>query len=141
MIQLPSLFPRARKINDRLWVVLCPFHEDAHASLRLQLYKKKWRFKCFACGATGDALDVLTKRDGLKFKAALDVLGLKEPAPIDIWTPKYWRLLVCDACRDERVEVRDMWHLLELGDTWEIAPDAIAAVGPRCLGGTFLLDK
>lgn len=136
MIQLPQLFPNARRIHDRLYVTICPFHEDDHASLRLEFYKKrsKWRYKCFACETTGDAIDVLVKRDKMTFRQALDTLGMKEPPPVDLWRPRYRWLLVCDACRDERVEVRDITHLSELAGTWEIASDAIAAVGPKCLG-------
>lgn len=136
MIQLPQLFPNARRIHDRLYVTICPFHEDDHASLRLEFYRKrsKWRYKCFACEATGDAIDVLMKRDEMTFRQALDALGMKEPPRVDLWQRKYRWLLVCDACRNERVEVRDMEHLVELGsDQWEIASDGIAAVGPWCL--------
>jgi hypothetical protein len=135
VISLPSLFPKAKKINAKLYVTICCFHEDEHASLRLQLFHGKWRYRCFSCEASGDAIDVLVRRDGLTFRKALDVLELKMPPPpsMDLWERKYWRLLVCDACRDERAEVRDMFHLLELCDTWEIAPDAIAAIGPQCL--------
>ena len=145
MIALPALFPDARRINDRLYVTHCPFHEDEHASLRLEFYKKraKWRFKCFPCGATGDAIDILVKRDNMTFRQALDVLGLKEPPAFDVWKPRFRWLMVCDACRNERVEVRDMAHLIELADEgrtlgghWEIASDGIAAIGPQCLAAS-----
>ncbi len=48
---------------------ICPFHDDHETSL--QVNERKQIFKCFACGAGGDAIDFLQKL-GHSFKEALD---------------------------------------------------------------------
>ena len=42
---------------------LCPFHEDRHPSLRF----KGNRFKCFACGVSGDAIDLVMRYMNISF--------------------------------------------------------------------------
>jgi putative DNA primase/helicase len=50
---------------------VCPFHDDTTASL--QVNERKQIYKCFACGAGGDALDFLM-RSGATFHEAVDIL-------------------------------------------------------------------
>ena len=38
---------------------LCPFHEDRHPSLHFDV--KRNRYKCFACGESGDAIDLVMR--------------------------------------------------------------------------------
>ena len=54
------------------WAGICPFHEDKHASL--QVNPNKQIFKCFACGAGGDAIDFLM-RYGATFHEAVKELS------------------------------------------------------------------
>lgn len=54
------------------WAGLCPFHDDKHASL--QVNPNKQIFKCFACGAGGDAIDFLM-RLGATFHEAIKELS------------------------------------------------------------------
>ena len=44
----------------------CPFHEDAHPSLKL----KEDYFFCFGCGASGDVLDFTARLCGISLKDA-----------------------------------------------------------------------
>lgn len=46
---------------DRHGRALCPFHEDHHPSMSF----KHGRFRCFACGAHGDAIDLAAQLLGL----------------------------------------------------------------------------
>ncbi|MGM9777933.1 MAG: CHC2 zinc finger domain-containing protein, partial [Prevotella sp.] len=46
---------------------LCPFHEDRHPSLHF----KNNRFKCFACGASGDVIDFVMRYLNVGFKEAV----------------------------------------------------------------------
>ena len=54
--------------------VRCPFHDDKHASLSVNV--ESGRFRCHACGAKGgDVLAFHRRRHGLDFKAAAKELG------------------------------------------------------------------
>jgi DNA primase len=52
------------KRKGRGW--LCPFHDDVNPSLSL----KGGRFKCFACGARGDAFDMVCRLRSCNFRRA-----------------------------------------------------------------------
>lgn len=47
---------------------LCSFHEDRHPSLHF----KNNRFKCFACGASGDVIDLVQRYLNIGFKEAVE---------------------------------------------------------------------
>ena len=69
---------------DRTHHIKCPFHEDNKPSCRV--YAETNTFHCFGCGATGDQIDFIMKKDGIsKHKAILkaqDCIGLpSEPKP------------------------------------------------------------
>lgn len=51
---------------------VCPFHDDHKSSL--QVNPSKQIYKCFACGAGGDAIDFLTRK-GLTFHQACEELN------------------------------------------------------------------
>ena len=53
---------------------LCPFHEDRHPSLHF----KNNRFKCFACGASGDVIDLVQKYLNIGFKEAVEWIDEEE---------------------------------------------------------------
>jgi DNA primase len=47
---------------------LCPFHDDARPSLKVNLERKI--FNCFACEEHGNVLDFVMKMDGVDIRAA-----------------------------------------------------------------------
>jgi hypothetical protein len=55
---------------------LCPFHDDKTPSLLIDSSRDQGRqhFHCFACGAHGDAIDLVKKQLGLGFREAVDWL-------------------------------------------------------------------
>ncbi|MEI6499868.1 MAG: CHC2 zinc finger domain-containing protein, partial [Armatimonadota bacterium] len=53
-------------------VALCPFHNERTPSL---IVTGKGEFHCFGCGAHGDGIDFLQRRDGLSFPEALAEAG------------------------------------------------------------------
>ena len=57
-------------------MALCPFHNDKHPSLHFDL--KKNRFKCFACGASGNVIDLVMRYNNMEFKEAINWIGNKE---------------------------------------------------------------
>jgi DNA primase len=70
------------------WLGSCPFHSpDAHPSFAV--IPSDQRFRCYACGATGDAIEYLRRTKGLDFHQAVAQLssaghsvspGLRPPA-------------------------------------------------------------
>lgn len=47
---------------------LCPFHDDHHASLSFSVSRNTWR--CFVCGASGDAISLVMQHLRLGFREA-----------------------------------------------------------------------
>ena len=64
-------------IEVRRHNALCPFHEDRHPSLHFD--RKKNRFKCFACGAGGNVIDLVMKYMNITFKEAISSLSPRSP--------------------------------------------------------------
>ena len=70
------------KVADKMGIrvvrhkALCPFHEDRHPSLHF----KNNRFKCFACGASGDVIDLVQRYLNVEFKEAVEWIG-EAPQP------------------------------------------------------------
>ncbi len=69
----------------KLWWA-CPFHEDRNPSFCVDPRKRRWR--CYGCGATGDAPALVMRLEGLTFPEAVAYLtgdpapsGKKRPAP------------------------------------------------------------
>ena len=58
-------------------MALCPFHGDRHPSLHFDV--KRNRFKCFACGASGDVIDLVMKYNNVGFKEAVESPLLTSP--------------------------------------------------------------
>lgn len=63
---------------------LCPFHQDQSPSLNLYHARLgRDHFHCFACGAHGDAVDLVKRREGLDFWPAVqrlaEITGLELP--------------------------------------------------------------
>ena len=57
-------------------MALCPFHNDKHPSLHFDL--KKNRYKCFACGASGNVIDLVMRYNNMEFKEAINWIDNKE---------------------------------------------------------------
>lgn len=49
---------------------LCPFHDDHHPSFHVSTHTD--RYKCFACGASGDIFDYLKEKRGLTLPDAVE---------------------------------------------------------------------
>jgi hypothetical protein len=58
---------------------LCPFHDDHDPSLgTFEGYDGRTRYKCFACGASGDVIDLVKAVEGVNFNRALYLLNVLE---------------------------------------------------------------
>ena len=71
------------KPNGNGWAMArCPFHDDTHASLSVNLRRDGGHFRCHACGAHGPGIVAFVEqRDGLDFEHACRALGAWEPRP------------------------------------------------------------
>jgi DNA primase len=67
--------------KGRSFVALCPFHDDKHPSLNIS--KEKQIFKCFSCGAGGNAITFVEKYEKISFEEAVrkvaDLIGYHDP--------------------------------------------------------------
>lgn len=75
--------PLEKKGN--VYVGLCPFHPDRHPSLRVD--PRKGLYHCFSCGAGGDALRFVQRREACGFGEAIRIcagichLTINDPIP------------------------------------------------------------
>lgn len=58
--------------------IRCPFHNEKTPSLSIKFYpdKNKWKFKCFGCDSSGDAIDFIKGFKGVDYEKAREYLGL-----------------------------------------------------------------
>lgn len=68
---ISSYIPVSQK--GRSFVALCPFHDDKHPSLNIS--REKQIFKCFSCGAGGNAITFIEKYDKISFEEAVRKLA------------------------------------------------------------------
>lgn len=67
-IDLQSVMEHYGTQFDRMGKALCPFHSDKHPSLTI----KNERYKCWACGASGDMFDFVQNLYGDSFQEAIE---------------------------------------------------------------------
>lgn len=67
----------ALRQKGREHVGLCPFHEDRTPSLAVVTHKDSSFYKCFACGAAGNAIDFMMNYHRMEFPEALRTLAAR----------------------------------------------------------------
>jgi DNA primase len=74
---LVRLVSRRVKLNrrGRLFWGLCPFHKEKSPSFKVESERRN--YKCFGCGAAGDAFKWLMETEGLNFPEAVERLALE----------------------------------------------------------------
>ena len=80
IVRLWDVFERDGHQISRHGMCSCPFHEDRTPSCKVDDH----RFHCFGCGADGDVIEYIQRRDGCDFKEAtakLGVIGVASPVP------------------------------------------------------------
>ena len=73
--------PRRTGGSGRMWWV-CPFHNDHKPSFCVTPSRSEWR--CFGCGAHGDAASLLMQWNGITFPEAVRVLADRVG-----WSPRW----------------------------------------------------
>jgi len=78
-INLKELIERetGEKFN-REGFVKCPFHNEKTPSMSVRFFpdKNKYKFKCFGCDASGDAIDFISKYKDMDYRQAREYLGM-----------------------------------------------------------------
>lgn len=74
-----AFYPLKKQGAD--YVGLCPFHNDSDPSMRVS--DKKELFKCFVCGAGGDAISFVQRYKKLEFREALQEIAERFSLPTD----------------------------------------------------------
>ncbi len=59
--------------KGRSYVAICPFHDDSNPSLNIS--KEKQIYKCFSCGAGGNAITFIEKYEKISFSEAVKKLA------------------------------------------------------------------
>lgn len=76
---ISSYIPVTKK--GRNFVAVCPFHDDHHPSM--QISQEKQIFKCFSCGASGNAISFVERYEKISFMGALfkvaEIMGISDP--------------------------------------------------------------
>jgi DNA primase len=80
IVELIGSFVALKKIGQN-FQGLCPFHDDKTPSLSVSPEKKI--FRCFGCGASGNAITFLRKHKNLPFPEAVRFLAGKARIPMD----------------------------------------------------------
>ena len=82
----------ALKPRGREHVGLCPFHEDRSPSMAVVTHKGNAFYKCFACGAAGNAIDFVMNFHKMEFvealkhlasRAGIELQGSRDQGPKD----------------------------------------------------------
>jgi len=83
---------------------LCHFHPDQN-NPNFFIYKKdgEWRFKCFACGESGDAISFVQKVENCEFMEALKLIAEKFSLPFLVQTHKNKNKIKA-TCSEEKEE-------------------------------------
>ena len=88
-------------LRVRMHKALCPFHDDRHPSLSFLVRRNT--FRCFVCGASGDAISLAEKVLGVGFKEACRWLANEHNVITEKFTQKEPSLLCnFDASRYSR---------------------------------------
>ncbi|NPV88609.1 DNA primase [Coprothermobacteraceae bacterium] len=80
IVQLVSRYVTLKKVG-RNYFGLCPFHSEKTPSFSVN--PEKGIFKCFGCGAGGDAIAFLAKMEGLSYREAIKKLAAEAGIPVE----------------------------------------------------------
>ncbi|OSM07079.1 DNA primase [Magnetofaba australis] len=81
-VDLVAVIERVTPLKKRgaNWLGLCPFHQEKSPSFNVR--PDKGFYKCFGCGAHGDAIDFVMQARGLPFPEAVEALAMEAGMPL-----------------------------------------------------------
>ena len=64
---------------NREGYIYCPFHNEKTGSMSIKYFPdtNKYKYKCWGCGESGDAIDFIMKHKGMNYKGAREYLGME----------------------------------------------------------------
>jgi DNA primase len=71
--------------KGRVFWGCCPFHKEKSASFKVE--NERRNYKCFGCGAGGNAFKWLEETEGLSFPEAVERLAAEAGVELPKWTP------------------------------------------------------
>ena len=80
--------PLRKRGNDLIG--LCPFHNEKTPSFHV--HPDRGFFKCFGCGAGGDVITFVQRREGIPFGDAVRMLAAKAGVQLEPETPQAARM-------------------------------------------------
>jgi len=104
--------------GSSLWAC-CPFHEERSPSFKVDA--RTQRFRCFGCGASGDAIDLVSRLDGSDFKEASETIKQEVGLEGGDLPPPRPRAPAPPKGRIPRAEVEAFWDRctgLDAGTGW-----------------------
>ena len=115
----------------------CPFHQEKSPSFKVE--NERRTYKCFGCGAGGDAFKWLMETEGLSFPESVERLAGEAGVDLPQWSPE-------DEAREQKkkslydiVEAACAFFEAQLaGPAGRAARDYLAGRGPRRGGGRRL---
>ncbi len=85
IVQLVGRRVKLTRKGNTLWGC-CPFHNEKSASFKVE--NERRRYKCFGCGAGGDAFKWLVETEGLTFPESVERLAGEAGVELPKWTPE-----------------------------------------------------
>ena len=85
IVQLVGRRVKLTRKGNTLWGC-CPFHNEKSASFKVE--NERRRYKCFGCGAGGDAFKWLVETEGLSFPESVERLAGEAGVELPKWTPE-----------------------------------------------------
>ena len=81
IVKVVGEYVRLRRVGSTgRYLGLCPFHQEKTPSFNV--HQARQFYKCFGCGAGGDALKFVMEVDGLTFPEALKLLAERNGIPM-----------------------------------------------------------
>jgi len=128
---------------------LCPFHQDTKPSLNLYPADggSPAHYHCFACGAHGNAIDLVKQIEGLEFFPAAQWLaqqfGIRSPRRRSPDHSKHQATI--DAARDFALRKFDEHHDIQQFETWcrgrGFDTGFLYSLGLRCITRAVLIES
>ncbi len=72
IVELVGSYLELRR-QGRIYVALCPWHDDSRPSLQVNPERQSW--KCWVCNVGGDVFSFVMQREGVEFREALTILA------------------------------------------------------------------
>ncbi|MET3135652.1 DNA primase [Oxalobacteraceae bacterium GrIS 1.11] len=127
---------------------LCPFHQDTRPSLNLFSpdANSQAHYHCFACGAHGNAIDLVKQVEGLEFLPAVQWLAQQFGIPAFRRKPSQQseRKATREAALDFALRIFDEHHDIQQFKSWcgtrEFDVEFLYKQGLRCINRAVLIE-